>query len=75
MQSINDLYSSVYLTATGMNRRPHHDNPFDEWEREPPIPKSLFALIMSRFFLAISRIRKLSLKPEQDLSVDRELRT
>ena len=75
MQSITDLYSSAYLTATGMSRRPHHDNPFDEWEREPPIPKSLFARIRSRFFLAISRIRKPGLKAGQDLLADRELQT
>ncbi len=75
MQSITDLYSSAYVTATGMNRRTHHDNPFDEWEREPPFPKSHFTRIKSRFFLAISRIRKLSLKPEQDPLADRELRT
>jgi hypothetical protein len=75
MQSINDLYSSVYLTAIGMNTRRHYDDPFDELDGERPMPKSLFARIKSRFFLAISKIRKLSLKPEQDLLADLELRT
>jgi len=75
MQSITDLYSSAYLTATGMNGRPHPDNPFDEWGREPPIPRSLFARIRSRLLLAISRMRKPGLKPGHDLLSDRELRT
>ena len=75
MQPINDLYSSVYLTAIGMNTRRHYDDPFDEQDGGRPIPKSLFARIKSQFFLAISKIRKLSLKPEQDLLADRELRT
>lgn len=75
MQPITDLYSSAYLTAAGMNRRPRHDNPFDEWAREPPIPKPLFARIKSRVFLAISRMRKPGLKPGQDLLADGELRT
>jgi hypothetical protein len=75
MQSINDLYSSVYLTAIGMNTRRHYDDPFDDLDGERPMPKSLFARIKSHFFLAISKIRKLSLKPEQDLLADRELWT
>jgi hypothetical protein len=75
MQSINDLYSSVYLTAIGMNARRHYNDPFDDLDGERPMPKSLFARIKSRSFLAISKIRKLSLKPEQDLLADRELRT
>ena len=75
MQPINDLYSSVYLTAMGMNTRRHYDDPFDDLDGEQPMPKSLFARIKSQFFLAISKIRKLSLKPEQDLLADQELRT
>jgi hypothetical protein len=75
MQSITDLHSSVYLTAIGMNTRRHFDDPFDELDGERPTPKPLFARIKSRFFLAISRIRKLSLKQEQGVLADRELRT
>jgi hypothetical protein len=75
MQSINDLYSSVYLTAIGMDTRRHDEDPFDELDGERPMPKPLLARIKSRFFLAISKIRKLGLKPEQDLLADRELRT
>ncbi len=75
MQTITDLYSSAYVTATGMNRQPYHGNPFEAWEREPPISRSLFARFKSRCFLAISRMRKPSLKPEQDLLVGRELQT
>ena len=74
MQPITDLYSSAYLTATGI-RRPHQHNPFDEWAREPPIPKPLIARIRSRAFLAISRMRKPGLKPGQDLLADGKLRT
>jgi hypothetical protein len=72
MQSIAELYSSVYLTAIGMNTRRHYDDPVDDLDGERPIPKSLFARIRSQFFLAISKIRKLSLKPEQDLLTDRD---
>ena len=75
MQSIFDLHSSVYLTASGMNTGRHYYDPFDELDGERPMPKPLFARIRSRFFLAISMMRKLSLKPEQDLLADRELRT
>jgi hypothetical protein len=74
MQSITDLYSSVYLTATGMNTRRHYDDPFGELDGERPMPTSRFARIKSQFFLAISKIRILSLKPER-LLADRELRT
>ena len=75
MQSITDLYSSVYLTAIGMDTRRHCDDPFDNLDGERPMPKPLFARIKSRFFLAISRIRKLSLKPGQGLLGHRALRT
>ena len=75
MQSINDLYSSVYITAIGMNTRRHCDDPFDDLDGKRPMPTSLFARIKSQFFLAISRIRKLSLKPKQDHLAGRELRT
>ena len=74
MQPITDLYSSVYLTAIGMDTRRHDDDPFDDLDGERPMPKPLFARIKSRFFLAISRIRKLSLKPGQALLADRALR-
>jgi hypothetical protein len=72
MQSITDLHSSVYLTAIGMNTRRRYDDPFDDLDGERPIPASLFARIKSQFFLAISRIRKLGLKSEQDLLADRK---
>ena len=75
MQSITNLYSSVYLTAIGMNTRRDYDDLYDELDGERPMPKSLFVRIKSRFFLAISKIRKLGLKPEQDHLADRELRT
>ena len=75
MQSINNLYSSVYLTALGMNTRRHCDDAFDDLDGKRPMPKPLFARIKSRFFLAISRIRKLSLKPKQDFLAGRNLRT
>lgn len=75
MQSINNLYSSVYITAIGMNTRRHCDNPLEELDGGRPMPTSLLAHIKSLFFLAISRIRKLSLKPDQDILADRELRT
>ena len=75
MQSITDLHSSVYLTAISMNTRRHCDDPFDELDGERPMPKSLLARIKSQFFLAISKIRKLSLKPEQEFLADQELRT
>ena len=75
MQPITDLYSSVYLTAIGMNTRRHNDDPFDELDGERPMATSLFARIKSQFFLAISKIRKPSLKPVQDLLADRELQT
>jgi len=71
MNPVTDLYSSVYLTAIGMNTRRHCDDPFDELDGERPMPKSLFARIKSQFFLATSKIRK----PEQDILADRELRT
>jgi hypothetical protein len=74
-QSITDLYSSVYLTAIGMNTRRRYDDPFVELDGERPMPTSLFARIKSQLFLAISELRKLSLKPEQEFSADRELRT
>lgn len=75
MQSITDLYSSVYLTAIGINTGRHYDDLFDDLDGERPTPTSLFARTKSRFLLAISKIRELSLKPEQDLLADRELRT
>lgn len=75
MESITDLYSSVYLTAVGMNTRRHNDESFAEMDGERPMPTSLFARIKSQFFLAISKIRNLSLKPEQHLLADREPRT
>lgn len=75
MQSIPDLHSSVYLTAIGMNTRRHYDDPFDELDGERPTPKPLFARIKTWFFLAISKMRKLDLKPEQGHLADRELRT
>jgi hypothetical protein len=75
MQSITNLYSSVYLTAIGMNTGRHYDDPFDDLDGERPMPTSLFARIKSQLFLAISKIRKLSLKPEQDLLADRKVRT
>jgi len=75
MQSIANLHSSVYLTAMGMNTRRHYYDPFDALDGERPTPTSLFTPIKSRFFLAISKISKLSLKPEQDLLAARELRT
>jgi len=75
MQSITDLYSSVYLTAIGMDTRRHCDDLFDNLDGERPMPKPLFARIKSQFFLAISKIRKLSLKPEQEFLADQELRT
>lgn len=74
MQPIADLYSSVYLTAIGMNTRRHYDDLFDELDGERSMPTSFFARIKSQFFLAISNIRKLSLKPKQDPLADRELR-
>ena len=75
MQSVTDLHSSVYLTAIGMNTRRHHDDPFDDLGGERPEPTSLFVRIRSRFYGVISRMRKLNLKPEQELLADRELRT
>ncbi len=75
MQSITDLYSSVYLTATGMNTGRHYDDPFEELDGERPVPKPLFARIKNRFVLAISKMRKLDLKPKQGHLADRELRT
>ena len=75
MQSINHLYSSVYITAIGMNTRRHCDDAFDDLDGKRPMPEPLFARIKSRFFLAISRIRKLSLKPKQDFLAGRNLRT
>jgi hypothetical protein len=75
MQSINDLYSSVYITAIGMKTRRHCDDPFDDLDGRRPMPKPLFARITGRFFLVISRIRKLSLKPKQDFLAGRNLRT
>ena len=75
MQSINNLYSSVYITALGMNTRRHCEDVFDDLDGKRPMPKSLFARIKSHFFLAMSRIRKLSLKPKQDFLAGRNLRT
>jgi hypothetical protein len=75
MQSITDLCSSVHLTAIGMNTGRHCDDPFDDLDGEQPAPAPLFARIKSRLLLAISKIRKFGLKPEQDLLADRELRT
>lgn len=57
MQPIIDLYSSVYLTAIGMDSR-HKDDPFDDLDGERPMPKSLFTRIKSRLFLVISKMRK-----------------
>lgn len=75
MQSINNLYSSVYVTAIGMNTRRYCDDQLDVLDGKQPMPKSHFARIKCHFFLAIARLRKLSLKPESDLLADRELRT
>jgi hypothetical protein len=75
MQSINEIYSSVYITAIGMNTRRHCDDPFDDLDGKRPMPTSLFARIKSHFFLAISKIRKFSLKPKQDFLVGPDLRT
>jgi|GEM_PF-3707488 len=56
MQSVTDLYSSVYLTAIGMDTRRHNDDPFDDLDGERPMPTSLFAHIKNQFFLAKSKI-------------------
>jgi hypothetical protein len=74
MESITHLYSSVYLTAIGMNTRHHDDDPFEALDGERPLPPWLFARSLSQFFLAISNLRKLSLSSVQGLLANREQR-
>ena len=74
MQSVVDLYSSVYLTAIGMDTRSRCEDPFDELDGERPKGKSLLTRIKSQFIPVIFRRPRQDLKPDQELLTERELR-
>jgi hypothetical protein len=75
MQSITNLYSSLYLTAISMNARHHSDDPFDALDGERPFPISLFVCFRSKLYLAVLDMRRLSQKPKQNVLTNQKLQT
>ncbi len=50
MKSIAGLHSSVYLTAIGIDAPRHPADPYDAFDGDRPVRRSLFARIMNRLF-------------------------
>jgi hypothetical protein len=75
MQSITNLYSSLYLTAIGMNARHHSEDPFDALDGERPVPTSLFVRFWSKLNLVMSSMGRISLKPKQNVLTNHKLQT
>ena len=66
MHPIIDLYSSAYMTATGMkaDKRDHIGREFLELDRERPVGMPFFARIKRNLSNMVSRFDKHDLKPK-----------